>query len=227
MDVDPERDFNLEADSDLLDEDADVETMELPGPKPTMDREPDEFQVMSAAQSGPIPPDVERELRQLADAIKATTDTDEGIVATRFGQRVVVAPLDNPSEGVDVADVDLTRQIILTLGGEDPTDQGALLAKVLFQRREMSHGYAKAPDVDGPTFSVLQQVLPALQGPQAVDLEEVGTIALGHSPSAIAGAVQGLQAEDEDADRQAGSDEDHPTPPSYDPADERDDVNRV
>lgn len=201
---------NLESDEEL-DLATNPEDVELPGPEPTMDRDPDAFQVMSAAKPGPVPPDVERELRQLSEALCAVLDEEEGVIATRYGRRILVAPVGQPGEAVDVADVDLTRQLVLTFGGEDPTDEGALLAKILLQRTEMAHGYARAPDVDGPTFSVLQKALPALHGPRAVDLEGIGQIALGHAPSAIAGAVQGLRAEQEDEEEE---DETGPSPGS-------------
>lgn len=207
MDPGPDRAPNLEADDVDLETGAHPEDVELPGPEPTMDRDPDAFQTMSAAQSGPLPADVERELRRLAEALGAVLEDDEGVVGTRFGRRVIVAPVDNPTDAVDVADVDLPRKLILTLGGEEPTPAGALLAQVLFQRREMDLGYARAPDIDGPTLPVLQQVLPALRGPRAVDLDGVGEVALGHRPAGVAGAVRGLR-EESDGDGEASLDPD-------------------
>lgn len=169
-----------------------TDEVDIPGPEPTMDRDPQAFQVMSAAQAGPTPPDVERELRQLAEAVGPVLDEREGVIGTRFGRRAIVAPVDAPQEAVDVADVDLSRQLVLTLGGEDPTPEGSLLAQVLFQRREVSHGYARAPEITGPTFSVLERVLPGLRGGQAVEADQIGRVAVGHRPSEIAGAVEGL-----------------------------------
>lgn len=198
-------------------DDRDPGEFDLPGPQPTMDRDPEAFQVSSAGKAGPLPPDVERELRQVADALQTALEDPEGMVATRFGRRVVVAPVDEPSKAVDVADVDMPRHLVLTFGGEDPTPQGSVLAQILLQRREMSHGYVHAPDVKGPTFSVMQRLLPSLRAAGAVDVEEVGTIAVGHRPAELAGALQGLQAEQEEDDEDAEADD----------GDDRPDVNRV
>jgi hypothetical protein len=203
----PDRDPDLELGDDVAEADAEIDgepgEFDLPGPDPVMDQDPEEFQVMSAADAGPLPPDVDRELDQLADALETALDDPDGMIATRFGRRVIVAPVGNPNDHVDVADVDMPRHMVLTFGGEDPTPQGSLLAQVLFQRREMSHGYVHAPDVKGPTFSVLQRVLPSLHGTGAVELEEIGTLALGHRPAEIAGALQGLQADEDDEDNEA------------------------
>lgn len=195
--------------------DAEPGEFELPGPEPTMDRDPEAFQVSSAGQAGPLPPDVESELRQLADALKTTLEDPEGMVATRFGRRVVVAPVDEPGQAVDVADVDMPRHMVLTFGGEDPTPQGSVLAQVLLQRREMAYGYVHAPDVKGPTFSVMQRVLPSLRAAGAVEVDEIGTIAVGHQAAEIAGALQGLREEQAEDDAETEIDEDQP------------DVNRV
>jgi hypothetical protein len=191
-----------------LDLDSEAGEFELPGPEPTMDRDPEAFQVASAGEAGPLPPDVDQELRRLSEALQTQLDDPEGMIATRFGRRVVVAPVDQPDQAVDVADVDMPRHLVLTFGGEDPTPQGSVLAQVLFQRRELAHGFVHAPDVKGPTFSVMQRVLPSLRAAGAVEVEDVGTLAVGHGPAEIAGALEGLRerqeeeaanADDEDA----------------------------
>lgn len=189
---------------------------DLPGPTPTMDEDPDRFTVMSAAKPGPLPAEVERELRQLAEAIGSVMPEPEGMIGTRFGRRVVVAPVDDPSNAVDIADVDMARHLVLTFGGEDPTPEGSLLAQVLFQRRELSHGYVQAPEVKAPTFSLMQRVLPSLRGAGAVQIDGVGTLAVGHRPASLAGAVQGIQEdEDEGAEEDgAGGTDEGPSPPT-------------
>jgi len=189
-------------------EDADPEEIELPGPKPVMDRDPDEFTVMSAAKDGPLPPDVERDLRELADELEPIVD--EGYVATRFGGRVIVAEISSPTDAVDVADIDIPRSIVLTLGGKDPGETGSLLAQVLFQRTDVTFGYAKAPEIKGPTVSNLRQLLPALRGPRAATVDGVGTVAVGHRPGEVRSAVEGLDAvhadEDDDDSEPAAED---------------------
>jgi hypothetical protein len=200
-----EPDFDEVAEAEI---DAEAGELELPGPKPMMDQDPDGFRITSAGQDGPLPPDVQRELTQLAEAIETAVEDPEGMVATRFGRRVVVAPVDDPSQAVDVADVDMTRNLVLTFGAEDPTPEGSLLAQVLLQRRQLAHGYVHAPDADGPNFSTMKRVLPSLRAAGAVEVEDVGTLAVGHGPAEIAGALEGLRerqeeeaanADDEDA----------------------------
>jgi hypothetical protein len=184
------------------DVDLDPDELELPGPEPVMDRDPAEFTIMTAAKPGPLPPDVERELRQLSKAIQPVLDDDdEGRIATRFGRRAIVAPVDQPTEAVEVADVDVPRSMVLTMGGKDPGATGSLLAQVLFQRTDVTVGYAQAPDIVGPTVANLQKLLPALRGPRASKVEGVGTVALGHRPAEVRSAIEDvLKAEDDGED---------------------------
>jgi hypothetical protein len=169
-------------------------------PHPAGDRDPGGFEVHWAAEPGPIPESVSRDLRELAETVGGVLGEGEGMVGTRFGRRVVVAPANAPDEAVDVADVDPTRSLVLTMGGKDPTPEGALLAKVLRLREDVRVGYARAPEVDGPTMGVLSRLLPALRGATGTHLPGLGRVALGRRPREVAAALEEVQDEDDDRD---------------------------
>lgn len=169
-------------------------------PHPASQEDLDGFEVLWAAEPGPIPEDVARDLRELSDAVKPVAEGSDGIVGTRFGRRVVVAPVNAPDEAVDIADVDPSRSIVLTMGAKDPTPQGALLAQVLTLRTDVLYGFANAPDIEGPTLDVLQQLLPALQGSGGAEVEGIGRVAVGRHPQEVRGAVESLKAQAQAAD---------------------------
>lgn len=164
-----------------------------------------EFTILPAADGGQIPESVARELRELSDAVKSVSAaTEDAVVGTRFGRRIIVAPVDNPGEAVDIADVDIPRAMILTIGAKNPGPAGALLAQIMLVRTEMVCGYATAPDTEGPVMSELQRLLPALRGEGACRVDELGTVALGRRPVEVAGALEALEAsQDADAEEDA------------------------
>lgn len=177
------------------------------GPHPAADRDPDGFEVLWAAEPGPLPEDVSRDLRDIADTIEPVLgDDDDGVIGTRFGQRSIVAPAGSPSDAVDVADVDVPRSLVLTMGGKDPTPAGALLARVLAFRNDILYGYAHAPDIDGPSMDVLQKIMPILGGGTVAEVEGVGVIALGRTPNEVRGGIEAIQEADDGEDEDGGHD---------------------
>lgn len=192
--------------------------MERPdiAPHPATGEDPDEFEVLWAAEPGPIPEDVARDLREISHAIEPVLEASDGVIGTRFGHRVVVAPAGSPQDAVDIADVDISRNIVLTMGAKDPTPEGALLAQVLRAREDIVYGYVSASDVEGPSMDVLQKVLPALRGATGAYVEAVGRFALGRHPREVQGAL-------ESAIEQEGEASEHGLDPELDP----DDLTRV
>lgn len=175
------------------------------GPHPAADREPGGFEVHWAAEPGPVPEDVSRELRELAEAVGPVLDEAEGMIGTRFGRRAIVAPANAPDEAVDVADVDLARSMVLTMGGKDPTPEGSLLAQVLDLRGDVTCGYARAPEIEGPTMPVMTRLLPALRGASSAHVPSLGRVALGRHPQEVRGALESLQ-EGDDEERELDTD---------------------
>lgn len=167
-------------------------------PHPAGQHEPGGFEVHWAAEPGPVPESVSRDLRELAEAVGPVVDEAEGVIGTRFGRRVVVAPVNAPDDPVDIADVDPSRDMVLTMGGEDPTPQGALLAQVLRLREDARVGFARAPEIEGPSLDVLTRLLPALRGGTGAHVPGVGQVALGRHPQEVRGAVESLDEQDED-----------------------------
>lgn len=178
--------------------------MERPdiAPHPATGEDPDKYEVLWAAEPGPIPDDVARDLRDIADAIDPVLEESDGMIGTRFGHRVIVAPAGSPQDAVDIADVDISRNIVLTMGAKDPTPEGALLAQVLRAREDVVYGYASAPDIEGPSMGVLQKVLPALQGATGAAVHGLGRIALGRHPREVRGALESAIEQEEDAAEQ-------------------------
>lgn len=166
-------------------------------PHPASQQDLDGFEVLWAAEPGPIPDDVAQDLRELGDAVTACMEEGDGVVGTRFGHRVIVAPADAPQDAVDIADVDIPRRIVLTMGARDPTPEGALLAQILRLRQDVVHGFVKAPDVDGPSMDVLQKILPTLRGATGVHVHNVGHIALGRHPREVQGALESAMEQEE------------------------------
>lgn len=173
--------------------------------------DPGTFEILKAAESGSLPEEVQRGLQDLADAIAgALGDEPSGVVGLRFGRRVIVAPADKPTDAVDIADVDLARKIILTVGGRDPGPSGSLLAQVLFQRTDAVVGYAEAQDLPGPTMDAMKQILVPLQASPATRTQGVGTVALGKQPSDLGASLKQLDDEDDGTDQ--GDDDIKPDP---------------
>lgn len=169
-------------------------------PHPASKEDPDRLHVLWAAEPGPLPDDVAQDMRELADALDPSVKGSKGIIGTRFGRRVIVAPLHAPEDTVDIAIVDASRNLALTMGGKDPTPAGALLAQILEVRSDVVYGFVKAPDIDGLTLSLLQQTLPALRGATSAYLPAVGHIALGRRPQEVQGALETALAQEEEHD---------------------------
>lgn len=181
------------------------------GPHPASEQDPDGFEVLWAADSGPLPRDIARDLESLSDALRPVVPTEDGVIGTRFGRRTIVAPVQNPEDAVDVADVDVSRSVVFTMGGEDPTPAGTLLAKVLSLRGDVLYGYAEAEEIDGPTMDVLQQLLPALRGGLAARIDGTGGVALGRHPEELRGAVEQILQDPDEEDGEAAGSEDAPS----------------
>ncbi|MDX1611570.1 MAG: hypothetical protein R3185_04315, partial [Candidatus Thermoplasmatota archaeon] len=81
-------------------------------------REVDGFTILKAAEAGRLPEELQDSLEDLAEAVASVQQDPKGVVGMRYGRRIVVAPVDDPDQAVDVADVDLARHVILTLGGK-------------------------------------------------------------------------------------------------------------
>ncbi len=172
-------------------------------PHPASEEDPDRLHVLWAAEPGPLPDDVTQDMRQLADALEPHVDGDGGMIGTRFGRRVIVAPLNAPEDTVDIAIVDASRNLVLTMGGEDPTPEGALLAQILEVRSDVAYGFVEAPELNGLTMSVLQQTLPALRGATSAYLPSLGHIALGKRPQEVTGALETALAQEDEHDEDA------------------------
>lgn len=154
----------------------------------------DAFRTLKAAEGGELPEEVQRSLDDLVDAVAPVLgDGASGVVGLRFGRRVIVAPVDSPEDAVDIADVDLARRVILTVGGKDPGSSGSLLAQVLFQRTDAVVGYAEADEIPGPSLDVMQKVLVPLQASPAARAKGAGTVAVGKQASEIGASLQELQ----------------------------------
>ncbi len=172
--------------------------------------DPDRFEILKAAESGKLPEEVQRGLEDLSDAVTPVLGGDSrGVVGLRYGRRVIVAPVDDPSDAVDIADVDLARKVILSVGGRDPGPSGSLLAQVLFQRTDAVVGYAEADEIPGPTMDAMKQVLVPLQSNPATRAAGAGTVALGKQPSDLGASLKQL-GEDDDANQ--GDDDIKPDP---------------
>lgn len=169
-------------------------------PHPASQEDPDRLHVLWAAEPGPLPDDVAQDMRELADALEPRLEGSEGMIGTRFGRRVIVAPLRAPEDTVDIAIVDASRNLALTMGGKDPTPEGALLAQILEVRSDVVYGFVEAPELEGINMQVLQQTLPALRGATSAFLPSVGRIALGRRPQEVQGALDTVLAQEEEHD---------------------------
>lgn len=168
--------------------------------------DPDRFEILKAAESGKLPEEVQRGLEDLSKAVTPVLGDDpKGAVGLRYGRRIIVASAGDPSDPVDIVDVDLARKVILTVGGRDPGPSGSLLAQVLFQRTDAVVGYAKADDLPGPTMDAMKQLLVPLQANPATQAPGAGTVALGKQASELGASLKTL---DEDQDTNQGDDRD-------------------
>ncbi len=168
-------------------------------PHPASDSDTDGFEVHWAAEPGPIPEDVARDLREISEAVEPVVEGNDGMIGVRFGRRVIVAAVGAPDEAVDIADVDLAGDLVLTRGAKDPTPAGLLLAQVLTLRNDVVVGFARAPEIEGPSMGVLSRLMPALRGANAADLEDVGRVALGRHPQEVRGSLESLEAKANEA----------------------------
>lgn len=159
--------------------------------------DPDRFEILKAAEAGSLPEEIRRGLEDLSEAVTPVLGDDPGgVVGMRYGRRIIVAPVDDPDNAVDIADVDMARRIILTVGGRDPGPAGSLLAQILFQRTDAVVGYAEADDIPGPTMDALKQILVPLQANPAAQAPGAGTVALGKQPSDLGASLKQLDDEE-------------------------------
>lgn len=148
------------------------------------------FTVLSAADPGPIPEEVALALERAAEAVEGVVGKEPpGVVAVRFGRRTIVAPAASPGEAVDVADIDLPRRIVLTVGGLDPGPEGTLACQLLLLRSEALVAYVAAKGVAGPTMEVLEAVLPALRDTPGEDIDEVGRVVLASTAEELSATL--------------------------------------
>lgn len=176
--------------------------------------DPNRFTILKAAESGSLPEEVQRGLTELSEAVTPALGQDpSGVVGLRFGRRIIVAPVGQTEDAVDIADVDMARKVILTVGGKDPGPSGSLLAQVLFNRHDAVVGYAKAQEIPGPTLDAMKSVLVPLQRAPVARAQGVGTVAVGKQAGELGNALHGL-SEDKvnQAEESQGGADDKPDP---------------